>query len=167
MRSFVSIALWAFLWVSAGCSPDEPNKLDKMHRVQIRINDARFDSWVADDDGETERGLMFVGPEEMADLPDGAHRGMLFVFDHEKYLSFWMKNTIIPLDIAYIRSDGTIVKTYTMTPLDETGYPSIEAARFALEVRGGQFQQRGIREGDQVEIPDSLLNPPADPTEQD
>jgi len=55
-------------------------------------------------------------------------------------------------------ADGTIVKTHTMQPLDERGYPSIEPARFALEVRAGQFAQWGIKAGDHVELPAELLN---------
>jgi uncharacterized protein len=82
---------------------------------------------------------------------------MLFVFDFEQPLSFWMKNTIIPLDIAYIRTDGTIVKTYTMAPLETRTYPSIERARYALEVQAGLLDELGIQAGHTAEIPDGLL----------
>ena len=97
-------------------------------------------------------GLMNITEEE---LP--ADHGMIFVFAFDAYHSFWMRNVVIPLDIAYIRSDGTIVKTYTMEPLNEGGYPSIEPARFVLEVRGGQFAEWGIAEGDHVNIPQELF----------
>lgn len=161
MRFFASVALAAALLACPACSPDEPNKLDKMHRVQIKINEARFEAWVADNADERERGLMFVGPEEMADLPDGAHRGMLFFFDHDQYLSFWMKNTIIPLDIAYIDSDGVIVSIHTMAPLDTRSgqYLSAAPARYALEVNANLLGELGIKKGDQVVIPD--LKPPS------
>lgn len=90
------------------------------------------------------------------ELPED--QAMIFVFSSDMHLNFWMRNTIIPLDIAYIRSDGTIVKTYTMEPLNEMGYPSIEPARFALETRAGQFAAHGIQAGDHVELPSSLFD---------
>jgi uncharacterized membrane protein (UPF0127 family) len=127
--------------------------MSKMATVKITITGrTSYTAYVADTEATQELGLMNVTE---ADLP--ADRGMIFVFDHDKLLSFWMRNTIIPLDIGYIRSDGTIVKTYTMEPLNEMGYSSIEPARFALEVRGGQFAQWGIKEGDQVELPAELF----------
>ncbi len=138
----------------------EKNDLSSMRVVEIRITDSRsgtvratYQAYVAEETQATLLGLMNVTAEELP--PD---RGMIFVFGYDDPRSFWMRNTIIPLDIAYIRSDGTIVKTYTMEPLDEGGYPSIEPVRFVLEVRGGQFAQWGIREDDHVEIPAELFD---------
>lgn len=161
MKSFAVMILVAALAACVGCSPDEPNKLDNMHRVAITISEVRFEAWVADNEEERERGLMFIGPDEMADLPGGVHRGMLFVFDDDRYLSFWMKNTIIPLDIAYIDVDGVIVSTHTMAPLDTRSgqYRSAAPARYALEVNANLFGELGIKKGDQVVLPD--LKPPS------
>ncbi len=129
------------------------NDLSKMKTVVVKITGKTiYTAYVADTPDAEETGLMNVTE---ADLP--TDRGMIFVFEHDRLLSFWMRNTIIPLDIAYIRSDGTIVKTYTMEPLNEIGYSSIEPARFALEVRAGQFAQWGIKEGDHVELPAELF----------
>lgn len=129
------------------------NDLSKMRTVSVTITGkATYTAYVADTSETEQLGLMNVTE---ADLP--TDRGMIFVFDQDQMLSFWMRNTIIPLDIAYIRSDGTIVKTYTMEPLNEMGYSSIEPARFALEVRAGQFAQWGIRAGDHVELPAELF----------
>jgi uncharacterized membrane protein (UPF0127 family) len=102
---------------------------------------------IADDDAERQRGLM-----DRTALADNA--GMLFVFDREKPLSFWMRNTLIPLSVAYIDSDGRIVDIQDMQPLDETPHPSAGPARYALEVNQGFFAARGIGVGDEVEIPD-------------
>jgi uncharacterized membrane protein (UPF0127 family) len=131
----------------------QKNDLSTMRTVSLSIGSkATYTVYVADK-GETQQiGLMNVSE---ADLP--VDRGMLFVFADDSYRSFWMRNTIIPLDIAYIRSDGTIVKTYTMEALNEEGYPSIEPAMFALEVRSGQFAQHGIVMGDHVNIPPELF----------
>ena len=142
-----------------GCAPSEPNNLDKLAKVRLRIKEADFEVWIADTSATRERGLMKVTAEQMADLPDGAHRGMLFVFDYEQWLSFWMKDTIIPLDIAYLTTSGTITATHTMTPLDvrPNRYPSGQAARFALEVKANLWAQLGVAKGDQIEIPTSVL----------
>ena len=131
----------------------QKNNLASMRTIVLPITGkGSYDCYIADTPETQQLGLMNVTE---GDLP--TDRGMIFAFDEDRYLSFWMRNTIIPLDIAYIRSDGTIVKTYTMEPLNEEGYPSVEPARFALEVRAGQFAQHGIGMGDHVEIPASLL----------
>ena len=132
----------------------EKNNLSSMRTTPITITGkTTFTTYIADTGPTQQLGLMNTTESE---LP--VDRGMFFVFPSDRLRNFWMHNTIIPLDIAYIRSDGTIVKIYTMEPLNEIGYPSIEPARFALEVRAGQFAQRGVVEGDHVEIPANLLN---------
>jgi uncharacterized protein len=102
---------------------------------------------IADDQAEQRRGLM-----ERTELAEDA--GMLFVFDREEPRSFWMRNTLIPLSIAYIASDGRIVDIQDMQPLDETSHPSAAPAQYALEVNQGFFAERGIEVGNEVEIPD-------------
>jgi uncharacterized membrane protein (UPF0127 family) len=99
---------------------------------------------IAATDTERERGLM--GRTALAE-----DAGMLFVFDREQQLSFWMKDTLIPLSIAYINESGRIVDIQDMQPLDETPHPSTEPARYALEVNGGFFVARGIQVGHKVE----------------
>jgi uncharacterized membrane protein (UPF0127 family) len=99
---------------------------------------------LAETDRQKERGLM-----ERTEL--GENRGMLFVFDQEQTLSFWMKNTLIPLSIAYIDESGTIVDVQDMQPLDETPHPSAEPAKYALEVNQGFFEENGINVGDRME----------------
>jgi uncharacterized protein len=88
---------------------------------------------------------------ERTELVENA--GMLFVFDREQPLSFWMRNTVIPLSIAYIDAEGRIADIQDMQPLDETPHPSAEPARYALEVNQGFFEERGVEVGDEVEVP--------------
>ena len=132
------------------------NDLDSMSTTPLSIGETEFQVWIANTDKQREKGLMFVEAEQMQPLKAGTERGMLFIFEREQNLNFWMKDTIIPLDIAYARSDGTIVKIHTMTPLDTrfNQYPSGEPARYALEVNAGVFAAKGISEGDVIEIPD-------------
>jgi uncharacterized membrane protein (UPF0127 family) len=77
--------------------------------------------------------------------------GMLFVFDQEEVRHFWMKNTWIPLSIAYIGSDSAITDILEMAPGDTTTrYSSSRPALYALEMNAGWFLSRGIRPGDTV-----------------
>jgi uncharacterized protein len=146
-----------------GCSAKQ-NDLDTMNTTDLSISGHSFHVWLAVTPDQQERGLMQVPAEQLSPVPNPAgaglpavDRGMLFVFDNESPLSFWMYNTITPLDIAYISADGRIVKTYTMAPMETRTYPSIEPAMYALEVRAGLFAELGITAGQQVEIPQSVL----------
>lgn len=131
------------------------NDLGKMRQAKVKIGTkAEYTVYIADTDETRQVGLMNVTEEELS-----TDRGMLFVFESDELLSFWMRNTIIPLDIAFIRSDGLIVATYTMEPLTDQGYPSVEAAQFALEVRAGQFAEHGVVRGDRVQIPADIVQP--------
>jgi len=92
---------------------------------------------------ERTHGLMF-----RKELPDG--EGMLFIFESDQVLSFWMKNTYIPLSIAYISWDGRIIDIKDMYPHDENSVSSSRSVRYALEVPQGWFSRSGIRVGDVV-----------------
>jgi len=71
---------------------------------------------------------------------------MLFVFESSRVLSFWMRNTFIPLDIAYIDAAGVIVDIQRMEPLDESKqYISAAPALYALEVNAGWFEKNGVK----------------------
>jgi uncharacterized membrane protein (UPF0127 family) len=137
-------------------TPTNRNNLAAMPTARLAIKDHPFEVWLAKSPVEIQFGLMLVKEEELAPTADGAERGMLFVFAADKQQGFWMFNTITALDIAYIRSDGIIVKTHTMAPLDTSTYPSVEPAKYALEMRAGRLAALGIFEGDKVELPDGL-----------
>jgi uncharacterized membrane protein (UPF0127 family) len=94
---------------------------------------------------EQAQGLMY-----RESLDDG--QGMLFVFDRDKPASFWMKNTFVPLSIAYINSDGTILEIHDMRPEDLSLVRSSRSVRYALEVPRGWFDRAGIGPGDRVLI---------------
>jgi uncharacterized membrane protein (UPF0127 family) len=97
---------------------------------------------------ERNNGLMF-----RKKLPDG--EGMLFVFEADQVLSFWMKNTYIPLSIAYIAYDGRIIDIKDMYPHDTNSVVSSRSVRYALEAPQGWFSRAGVRTGDIVKIPES------------
>ena len=106
--------------------------------VEITVELARTD-------GERAQGLMF-----RKQLSDG--QGMLFVFDRDQMLSFWMKNTLIPLSIAFIASDGHILEIKDMQPNDLNSVKSSRSARYALEVPQGWFGRVNVKTGDVVKI---------------
>ena len=95
---------------------------------------------------ERSRGLMFR--ESLAE-----DRGMLFVFAQETKAGFWMKNTKIPLSIAFIDGEGTILETQEMEALSEDLHRPAQPYRYALEVNQGWFERHGLHPGDRVEIP--------------
>lgn len=84
-------------------------------------------------------------------IPDGT--GMLFVFEKDQILSFWMKNTLHPLSIAYIDSKGKIRNIFDMTPYSTASIVSTVSVRYALEVPQGWYKKNGITEGDTVILP--------------
>jgi uncharacterized protein len=105
---------------------------------------------IADDTEEMARGLM--GRTALAE-----DAGMLFVYPDERELSFWMKDTLIPLSIAFMDAEGRIVDIQDMRALDDEPphYTSAEPARYALEVNKGFFDERGVEVGDRAELPAS------------
>lgn len=84
-------------------------------------------------------------------IPDGT--GMLFVFEKDQILSFWMKNTPHPLSIAYIDSKGKIRNIFDMTPYSTASIVSTVSVRYALEVPQGWYKKNGITECDTVILP--------------
>ncbi|GMU70573.1 MAG: DUF192 domain-containing protein [Burkholderiales bacterium] len=111
--------------------------------TKIRVGGHAVDAEVASTPPERQVGLMY-----RFSLP--ADRGMLFVFAEPQPLSFWMRNTYVPLSIAFIDAQGRILNIEDMAPRDETGVPSRGLALYALEMRKGWFAERGVRPGTQV-----------------
>ncbi len=165
LRRRIALVLPALLLVAAGvgCGTDE----------DARPADARAQPGVgeeADGPGAPARGMSWVIFEadtvraEVADTPDARERGlmfreslepgagMLFVFDESRVRSFWMRDTFIPLSIAFIDSDLRVVDIQQMEPESEEFYESGQPAMFALEVPQNWFQERGIEVGQQARI---------------
>ena len=84
-------------------------------------------------------------------IPDGT--GMLFIFEYDQVLSFWMKNTPHPLSIAYIDAKGQIRDIFDMTPFSLASIVSSVSVRYALEVPQGWFDKVGVKVGDIVSLP--------------
>lgn len=104
--------------------------------------------------------LAITPEEQMAGLMNrddlGSDAGMLFIFPQEQILSFWMKNTLIPLSIAFIKIDGRIVQIDSMKPYSLDSHFSHEKVKYALEMNDGWFTKHGVDVGDLVRIPLTL-----------
>ncbi len=137
-----SIILWAALTGAAlaSCAPD---------RVSLRgeFGQADFSVEIADDPQERAVGLMNRDSLPRSD-------GMLFVYDKPGPLSFWMRNTLIPLDMLFVNPDGSIGHIHhSAVPLDETPISGGEGRIAVLEINGGLSKKLGLKAGDQLRHP--------------
>jgi uncharacterized membrane protein (UPF0127 family) len=148
-----AIALVA-LALGPGCRQGAPpapgvdgrNQPQKLPTATLRVGDLALKVEVAATEAHRQKGMMFrerLGPDE----------AMLFVFPGEDYLSFWMKNTPVDLDLAYIRSDGTIAQIEPLVAWNTEAVPSREPVEFALETPAGWLEAHGIKVGAKVAIP--------------
>lgn len=101
---------------------------------------------------ERQQGLMF-----REELHEDA--GMLFIFPRDVLGGFWMRNTYVPLDIAYIGADGTVQEIRAAQPLDETPLTPTKAYRYVLEVNQGWFERHSVGVGAKVTLPGDLPEP--------
>ena len=127
---------------AAACSTDEG-------RIRLSVAGQQFDVELAVTPEQRREGLMYRDRL-------GEREGMLFVFDREQMLTFWMRNTPLPLSIAFIDARGVIVHITDMVPFSEVPVSSQFPARFALEVNRGAFARAGVAVGDLVELPARL-----------
>lgn len=98
---------------------------------------------VAATPAQRQTGLMF-----RREMP--AHEGMLFVFDYPEQQCFWMRNTPLPLSIAFLADDGTVVNIADMKPQTDDSHCSTRPVRFALEMNQGWFAKRGVKPGTRI-----------------
>ncbi len=134
---------------AASCAPkgDRQAGLGEVF-ISTSTGEHRFQVEIADTDEERTLGLMYR--TEMAD-----NAGMIFDFTHDvREHSMWMKNTLIPLDMAFIGGDGRIVRIAAeTTPRSLTSIRSGAPVAAVLEVKGGRFEALGVQEGDIVRHP--------------
>ncbi|MCW1952232.1 MAG: DUF192 domain-containing protein [Octadecabacter sp.] len=124
----------------AACSIDTVTIRDDAGTVQFTVD-------VADSAAERAQGLMFV--EQMATM-----QGMLFVYERPQHASFWMRNTLISLDMLFVGEAGVVQNIHAMAqPLDETPIFGGEDIQFVLEINGGLAAMLGLEVGDQMQHP--------------
>jgi uncharacterized membrane protein (UPF0127 family) len=121
--------------------------------ARVLVGGVEFEVYVATTVAQQAQGLMNATAAQVAPLPDGTPRGMLFVFASEATRSFWMRDTYVPLDLAYATADGMIVEIHDLVPLDETLVTSGEPVQYALEAPAGTFAAEGIAVGSVIVVP--------------
>jgi uncharacterized membrane protein (UPF0127 family) len=123
--------------VLAGCPGDG------LPTAQLTLDGVTLNVEIAATPDQRAAGLMFRDAM-------GANDGMVFVYPDDAPRSFWMKDTRLPLSIAYVDAGGTIVKISDMTPLSTAPVPSLYPARYAIEVNQGWFAANKVEVGDKV-----------------
>jgi uncharacterized membrane protein (UPF0127 family) len=133
---------------ACGQSEDDGVKFERSSLVIVTGGrDIKFDIEMADTEPRREHGLMYR--KQL-----GAYEGMLFDFFKEQLVTFWMKNTLIPLDMVFIAADGTVRHVHAnATPMSTDTIPSESLVRAVLEINGGTARLLGIKPGDKVRHP--------------
>jgi hypothetical protein len=138
------LAVVCLLLAAACARGPEPQRLDK---VQIELGGRKLSVEAACAPRQREMGMMFRQALK-------ADEGMLFVFPRDEELAFYMKNTCVPLSIAFIRADGVIANIAHMEAYSLEIHRSRTVCRFALEMPFGWFSRNSVAEGSKVTIPD-------------
>ncbi len=143
---FLLMAVLAAPLATSGCNARSAAPQSGLPVVAIQVGQKSYQCEIAADDATRQQGLM-----HRKSMP--ADHGMVFVFAYEQVLYFWMKDTLIPLDIVYLNRDGKVVAVRQMQPLDETGVGSKDPAQYAIELNAGQAEASGVKEGDIIRLP--------------
>jgi uncharacterized membrane protein (UPF0127 family) len=139
-RARWAAAVAALCFAALAVAQEGPQKL-----AQVRLNAGihNINAELATTPQQREIGLMFRPSMPASD-------GMLFVFDQPAQQCFWMKNTLIPLSIAFVDVDGSVVNIDDMKPQTLDGHCSAKPVRFVLEMNVGWFAKRGIQAGSKL-----------------
>jgi len=137
------LSLAAGLLLAAACVNAQQGPQPKLPTVQLTAGMHVIQAELAV--SSTEQAVGMMGRTEM-----GANEGMLFVNQESSTRCFWMKNTLVPLTIAFIAEDGTIINLADMQARSEQPHCSTRPARYALEMRQGWFAKRNLKAGTQL-----------------
>ena len=130
-----------------GCRTSAP--AGSARTTKMQIGDRRFTLEIADTPELREMGLMYRDS-----MP--SDQGMIFIFPNDQQLSFWMKNTRIPLDIIYVNAQRKVVSVKSMKPHSLASVPSDDPAKYAIELNEGMAKKAGVKVGDVLELPKDL-----------
>jgi uncharacterized membrane protein (UPF0127 family) len=121
----------------------EAGALERFQSTQVKVGTHPIKVELAQSEPQRMQGLMYR--EKL-----GANDGMLFVFDAPEYQSMWMKNTLIPLSVAFLAPDGTILNVEDMEPETLDPHMSAGPALYAIETNKGWFTAHGLKAGDKA-----------------
>lgn len=143
-RRFLAVLALAALVTGAAMAQDRPQP--RLETIELTAGMHLIRAEVAQTAQQQATGMMFR-------TAMGANEGMLFVNEQAGVRCFWMRNTLIPLSIAFIADDGTIVNIAEMQPRSDDSHCSARPVRFALEMPKGWFSRRGIQPGAKLRGP--------------
>jgi len=136
LKAFFVAALLS-VWTTIACAAE-------LQQIPLSVGSHKLTAEVASDDAQRSIGLM-----HRRMLPE--NRGMLFVFADIALHGMWMKNTYLPLSVAFLDREGVIINIVDMQPHVEKSHNATRPARYALEMNQGWFKKRGVKAGDKVE----------------
>src|SRR5207245_531028 len=127
-------------------------QLSDLQGVTLKANGHDIPTWVMDTEDKQREGMMWLTADDVHD-----NDGMIFVFPSAQQQSFWMKNTLLALDIIYISDKKKVLNIQEGKPLDEiTKLPSKGPAIYVLEMKQGAAKRLGIGPGTEISIPDTV-----------
>ena len=124
-------------------SVPEGEPQSRLPTIVLKAGNQTVRAAIANTDATRQTGLMFRQKMEKRE-------GMLFVFPEIGYHAMWMRNTLIPLSVAYMNERGVILSIHEMQPLSEVSHQSAGPARFALEMNAGWFSSNKVNVGDTI-----------------
>lgn len=136
-----TFALVLAVLASSAALAQEPQM--NLPRVKLAAGMHQIDAQVASTPEQRMTGLM-----HRKEMPQ--HEGMLFVFEYAAQQCFWMKNTLLPLSVAFVEDDGTIANIAEMAPQTLDSHCSTKPVRYALEMNKGWFARKGIKAGQKL-----------------
>ncbi len=152
MARFQIVLIFILSVLSLRCA--HARDLDKIYeKAKFRLGKKEFTAYIADDNQKRSQGLMFITKDKLA-----ADTGMLFIFEVERPQGFWMKNTLIPLNIGFFDSKGLLVDKQEMKVAESLvakevpSYQSSGPALFALEMNSQWFEKHKINTGTRLEL---------------
>ena len=145
-KIFFLFTIFSLIFISTACtSSNKKLPVKKLVLVNSEGKEIVVKAEIASTFDERKNGFMF-----RQEIPDGT--GMLFIFEEEQILDFWMKNTPHPLSIAYIDKNGKIRDILDMTPYSLANITSSTEVLYALEVPQGWYEKVGIKTGDKMKL---------------
>ena len=141
--SIITLAVFFFIFLT-GCSEEK-------ELVSITVGKDVYHIEVAITQEEQSLGLMNITEIE-------PNEGMIFLYKEDRKLSFWMKNTLVPLSIAFIAKDGTIKEIHHLKPESLTPVNSTHSVRYALELPQGSYTRSGATVGDRIILPAQITD---------
>ncbi|MFI4929172.1 MAG: DUF192 domain-containing protein [Burkholderiales bacterium] len=138
-----SLAMLALAWLTATTAAWPQGQPQDLPAATLHVGMHNIRAQLALTPEQRQTGLMF-----RQSMP--THEGMLFVFEQPATQCFWMRNTLIPLSVAFLAEDGTVVNLADMKPQSDDSHCSTKPVRYVLEMNQGWFAKRGVKPGTRI-----------------